>query len=34
MSVRDSDDKTLDRVRTILDKARKEIYAILASDEA
>jgi len=33
MSVRNSDDKTLDRVREILDKARKEIYAILASDE-
>jgi DNA-binding PadR family transcriptional regulator len=34
MSTRGNDDKTLDRVREILDKARKEIYAILASDEA
>ncbi len=33
MSVRNSEDKTLDRVREILDKARKDIYAILASDE-
>jgi DNA-binding PadR family transcriptional regulator len=34
LSARDSDEKTLDRVRAILDKARKEIYGILASDEA
>ncbi len=34
MSVRGSDDKMIDRVREILDKARKEIYAILASDES
>ena len=33
MSARNSDDKTLDRVREILDKARKEIYSILASDD-
>ena len=34
MGVRGSDDATLDRIRTILDRARKEIYAILATDEA
>jgi DNA-binding PadR family transcriptional regulator len=34
MNVRGSDDKAIDRVREILDKARKEIYGILASDEA
>ncbi len=34
MGVRGSDDATLERVRAILDRARKEIYAILASDEA
>jgi DNA-binding PadR family transcriptional regulator len=33
MGVRGSDDATLDRVREIIDRARKEIYAILASDE-
>jgi DNA-binding PadR family transcriptional regulator len=32
MGVRGSDDATLDRVREILDRTRKEIYAILASD--
>jgi DNA-binding PadR family transcriptional regulator len=34
VGTRGTDDATLDRVRAILDKARKEIYAILASDEA
>jgi DNA-binding PadR family transcriptional regulator len=33
-SARDSDEATLTRVRTILDRARKEIYGILATDEA
>jgi len=33
MGVRGSDDTALERVREILDRARKEIYAILASDE-
>jgi len=33
MGVRGSDDATLERVGAILDRARKEIYAILASDE-
>lgn len=33
ISVRGSDEKTFDRVRAALDKARKEIYGILASDE-
>lgn len=33
MSLRGSDEATLDRVRTILDRARKEIYGILATDE-
>jgi DNA-binding PadR family transcriptional regulator len=34
MGTRGTDEATVDRVRAILDKARKEIYAILASDEA
>jgi DNA-binding PadR family transcriptional regulator len=34
IGTRGTDDATIDRVRAILDKARKEIYAILASDEA
>jgi DNA-binding PadR family transcriptional regulator len=34
MGTRGSDEATIDKVRAILDKARKEIYAILASDEA
>jgi DNA-binding PadR family transcriptional regulator len=33
MGARGSDDATLERVRAILDRARKEIYAILASDD-
>lgn len=33
MGVRGSDEATLDRVRTVLDRARKEIYGILATDE-
>jgi len=33
MGTRGTDDATLDRVREILDRARKEIYAILAADE-
>ena len=34
MSARGSDDATLDKIREALDRARREIYAILASDEA
>jgi DNA-binding PadR family transcriptional regulator len=34
MGIRGSDDATLDRVRAILDRARKEIYGILATDES
>ncbi len=34
MSARGADGPTLDKIRAIVDKARKEIYAILASDEA
>jgi len=34
MGTRGNDEATVDKVRAILDKARKEIYAILASDEA
>jgi DNA-binding PadR family transcriptional regulator len=32
MGARGSDEATIDKVRGVLDKARKEIYAILASD--
>lgn len=34
MGARGADDATLDKIRAVLDKARKEVYAILASDEA
>lgn len=34
MSARGTDDATMDRVREILDRTRKEIYTILASDES
>jgi DNA-binding PadR family transcriptional regulator len=34
MSARGSDDATLLKVREVLDKARREIYGILASDDA
>ncbi len=34
MSARGSDDAMIDRIREILDRARKEIYTILASDES
>ncbi len=34
MGARGSDEATLERIREILDRARREIYAILASDEA
>jgi len=34
MSARGSDDAVIDRIREILDRARKEIYTILASDES
>ncbi len=34
MSARGSDEATLERIRAILDRARREVYAILASDEA
>ena len=33
VGVRGADDATADRVREILDRARKEVYTILASDE-
>lgn len=33
MSARGSDEPTLERIREILDRARKEIYTLLASDE-
>jgi DNA-binding PadR family transcriptional regulator len=33
MSARGSDDATVTRIRDVLDRARKEIYTILASDE-
>lgn len=33
MSARGSDDATLERIREILDRARREVYAVLASDE-
>ena len=34
MSARGSDDATLAKIREILDKARRDVYHILASDEA
>ena len=34
MGARGSDEKTIERIREILDKARRDVYAILASDEA
>ena len=34
MGARGADDATLDRIRAVVDEARKKIYAILASDEA
>ncbi|HTW85627.1 MAG TPA: PadR family transcriptional regulator [Candidatus Sulfotelmatobacter sp.] len=34
MSARGADESTLEKVRTILDRARKEIYGLLAEDEA
>jgi DNA-binding PadR family transcriptional regulator len=34
MSARGSDEATLDKIRESLDRARREIYAILAADEA
>jgi DNA-binding PadR family transcriptional regulator len=34
LNARGHDDKTVDKIREILDKARKEIYAVLASDES
>jgi DNA-binding PadR family transcriptional regulator len=34
MNARGGDDKTIDKIREVLDKARKEIYTILASDES
>jgi DNA-binding PadR family transcriptional regulator len=33
MGARGSDDATIDKIREILDRARKEVYGILASDE-
>lgn len=34
MGARSSDDATLDKIRDVIDRARREIYTILASDEA
>jgi len=34
LNARGHDDATVDKIREILDKARKEIYTILASDES
>jgi DNA-binding PadR family transcriptional regulator len=34
LNARGHDDKTVDKIRDILDKARKEIYSLLASDES
>jgi DNA-binding PadR family transcriptional regulator len=34
MSARGSDDPAVDRIREILDRARKDVYTILASDES
>ncbi|HEY0396051.1 MAG TPA: PadR family transcriptional regulator [Candidatus Elarobacter sp.] len=34
LNARGHDDKTVDKIREILDKARKEIYSLLASDES
>ena len=34
MSSRGSDDPTVDRIREVLDRARKDVYTILASDES
>jgi replicative DNA helicase len=33
-NARHADDASIEKVRTILDRARKEIYGVLASDEA
>ncbi len=33
MSARGSDEATLDRIREILDRARKDVYGVLATDE-
>ncbi len=34
MNARGSDDATLGKIRAVVDRARKEVYAILASDES
>jgi len=34
LNARGHDEKTLEKIREILDKARKEIYTVLASDES
>jgi DNA-binding PadR family transcriptional regulator len=34
MSARGADAPTLEKIRVIIDKARKEIYAVLAADES
>ena len=34
MSARGADDATLDKIRAIVNDARKQVYAVLASDEA
>jgi hypothetical protein len=33
MIARGSDEATLDRIREILDRARKDVYGVLAADE-
>ncbi len=33
LSARGSSDATIDKVREVVDRARKEIYGILAADE-
>ena len=34
LNARGHDDKTVDKIREVLDKARKEVYAVLAADES
>jgi DNA-binding PadR family transcriptional regulator len=33
-SARSSDDATLDKIREIVDRARRDVYAVLAADES
>ncbi|HEY0613358.1 MAG TPA: PadR family transcriptional regulator [Candidatus Elarobacter sp.] len=34
LNARGHDDKTIDKIREVLDKARKDVYSILAADES